>query len=135
MGGSLQTFEGGINGTTRAIGQTSSVFTLLAGGLSMQFMGLAMKFFQTIDNIGNYELINIPYGKMMKTVFDLIESVNKPPEFSSDIWLNHQKGLLSLQYFPNSRNKISKKFKEGFIERTSANFILYLVKNIFYIIT
>lgn len=86
-----------------------------------------MKFFQTMDNIGNYQLINISYGKMMKSVFKLLDSVNQPPDFSEDAWLDNDKGKLTLQYFPSSRSKISKNFEGGFIERTAPAFIIYLV--------
>lgn len=94
-------------------------------------MGLALKFFQTMDNIGNYELINIPYGKMMRSVFNLIDTVNKPPDFRNDRWLDNKKGIRSLHYFPNTRSKISKKFKDGFIEVSTPSFIIYLVKYFF----
>lgn len=127
MGENFEKFEGSVNGTGKAFGTSSSIFTMIFGGMSVQFMGLAMKFFQTMDNIGNYQLINIPYGKMMKSVFNLLDTINQPPDFSEDIWLDNDKGKLSLEYFPNTRSKISSNFKDGFIERTAPSFIIYLV--------
>lgn len=123
----MENAESSMGGTSNTMGNSRNFITAIFGSISIQFLGVAAKYFQTVDNIANYDLINIPHSKMLKLVFDFVGSISQPPQFSKDAWLDANEGRLTLQYFPNSRFKISKKFKEGFIEKTSTNFIVYLV--------
>lgn len=94
-----------------------------------------------MDNIGNYEMINVPYGSMLETTFSLVGSINNPPDFEGDKWLDNEKtsteedseekGVFSQQVFPFSRAKAGDNFGDGFIEVTNPSVIIYLVRYLF----
>lgn len=125
----INKIKGPINFLTRSISSVGGVLGLFFGSLSMQFLGLCLKFFQTLDNIGNYELLNISYTPIMSMGFDLIGKISESPDFDGKVILNANSKEI-LERFPDHRYKIGDSLDSGYTILTNPSGTVFTIVRI-----